>query len=90
MWESDHEEGWALKNWCFQIVMLERTLESSLDCKTKPINPKGNLPWILIERTNAKAETPILWPPHGKSRFIGKDPDAGNDWRQKEKEAAED
>ena len=89
MWELDCTEGWALKNWCFQIV-LEKTLESPLDCKElKLVNPKGNQPWIFIERTDAEAEAPILWPPEAKSRHIEKDPDAGKDWRQN-KGAAED
>ena len=68
IWESDHKEGWAPKNWCFWTVVLEKTLESPLDCKEiKPVNSKGNQPWILIGRTDAEAETPIIWPPHGKS-----------------------
>ena len=76
MWELDHKEGWALKNWCFWIVVLEKTLESPLDCKEiKPINPKGNQPWIFIERTDTEA--PVLWPPDSKSQLIGKHPDAG-------------
>ena len=91
MWELDHKEGWALKNWCFQTMVLEKTLESSLDCKKiKPVNPKGNQSWIFTGRTDAEAGTPILWPPDGKSWHTGKDPDAGKDWRQKEKEATED
>ena len=91
MWELDHKEGWALKNWCFQTAMLEKTLESPLDSKEiKPVNPKGNQPWIVIGRTDAEAETPILWPPDGKNGLIGKDPDAGKDWRQEEKVAIED
>jgi len=78
MWELDHKE--ALKNWCFQIVVLEKTLESPLYCKEiKPINPKGNQPWIFIERTDAKTEAPVLWPPYVKSQHIGKDRDAGKD-----------
>ena len=89
MWELDYKEGWALKNWCFQTVVLEKTLESPLDCKIKPVNPKGNQYWLIIERTDAKAEAPILWPPHAKSRLIGKDPDAGKDWGQEEKGATE-
>ena len=90
MWELDHKEGWVLKNWCFWIV-LDKTLESPLDCKEiKPVHPKGNQSWIIIGRTVAEAETPILWPPDAKSWLIGKDPDAGKDWRQKEKRAAED
>ena len=89
MWGLDHKEDWALKNWCFQTVVLEKTLESPLDCKEiKPVKPKGNQPWIFIGRTNAKA--PILWPPEEKSWLIGKDPDAGKDWRQREKRVAED
>ena len=89
MWESDHKEGWVPKNWCFWTVVLEKTLESPLDCKEiQPLNPKGDQPWIFIERTDAKAEAPILWPPDAKSWLTGKDPDAGKDWRQ-EKEATE-
>ena len=84
MWELDHKESWALKNWCFSTVVLEKTLESPLDCKEiKLVNPKGNQPWIFIGRTDAKAETPILWPLDGKNWLIGKDSDAGKDWRQK-------
>ena len=91
MWELDHKEGWALKNWCFQIVVLEKTLESPLDCKdSKSVNPKGNQSWIFTGRTDAEAEVPILWSPDVKSQLIGKDPDAGKDWRQEEKGAAED
>ena len=86
MWELDHKEGWAPKNWCFGTVVLEKTLESSLDRKeSKPVNLKGNQPWILIGRTDAEAEAPILWPPDVKSRLIGKDPDSGKDWGQEEK-----
>ena len=86
-----HEESWVLKNWCFQTVMLEKTLESPLDCKEiKPINLEGNQPWIFTGRTEAEAEAPILWLPDGKSRLIGKDPDAEKDWRQEEKGATED
>ena len=88
MWELDHE-GWALKNWCFQTVVLEKALESPLDGKEiGPVNPRGNQPWIFTGRT--EAEAPILWPPDAKSQFIGKDPDAGKDWRQEEKWAAVD
>ena len=88
MWELDHKEGWALKNWCFQIVALEKTLESPLDSKgIKPVNPKGSQPWIATGRTEAAAS--ILWPPDVKSRLIWKDPDAGKDWRQEEKGATE-
>ena len=85
MWELDHEEGWTPKNWHFRIVVLEKALESPLDSKIKPINPRGNQPWMFIGRTDAEAEAPVLWPPDGKSQHIGKDPDAGKDWRQKEK-----
>ena len=86
MWELDHKEGGALKNWCFSTVVLEKTLESPLDSKEiKPVNPKGYQPWIVIGRTDAEAETPILWSPDEKSRLIGKDPDAGKGWGQKEK-----
>ena len=89
MWELDHKEGWVLKNWYFQIVVQEKTFESPLDCKEiQPVNPKGNQPWIFIGRTDTKAEAPILWPPDGKSWLIGKDPDAGKDWGQEEKEVA--
>ena len=90
MWELDHKEGWAAKNWCFQTVVLEKTLECPLDSKIKPVNPKGNQLWVLSGRTDAKAEAPILWPPDAKSWFIGKDPDAGKDWGQEEKGATED
>ena len=91
MWELDHNEGWALNNWCFWTMVLEKILESPLDCKEiKPVNPKGNQPWIFIGRTDAKAEAPILWPPDAKSRLTGKDPDAGKDWRQKGKGTIED
>ena len=90
MWELDHKKGWVPKNWCFWIVMIENTLESSLDSKLiKPINPKRNKRWILILRTDAEAKPPILWPRDGKSWLIWKDPDAGKDWRQKEKRAVE-
>ena len=85
-WELDHKESWVPKNWCLQTVVLERTLESPLDSKEiKPVNPKGNQPWIFIGRTDAKTEAPILWPPNAKSWLIGKDPDAGKDWGQEEK-----
>ena len=83
MWELDHKESWAPKNRCFWIVVLEKTLESSLDCKEiKSVNPKGNQSWILIGSTDAEAETPILWPLDAKNWLIGKDPDAGKHWRQ--------
>ena len=91
MWELDHKEGWAPKNWCFWTVLLEKTLESSLDCrKIKPVNPKGNQPCIFIGKTDAKAEAPILWLPDTKSWLIWKDPDAGKYWGQKEKGMAQD
>ena len=78
MWELDLQEGWVLKNWCFQIVMLEKTVENPLDHKEiKPVNPKWNSPWIFTGRTDAEAEAPIVWPPDVKSRLIGKAPDAG-------------
>ena len=84
MWELDHEEGWALKNWCVWTVVLEKTLESPLDCKEiQPVHPKGNKPWIFIGRTDAEA--PILLPPDAKSQLIGKDTDTGKDWGHKEK-----
>ena len=83
MWELDHKEGWALENWSFQIVVLEKTLESPLDCKEiKPTHPKASQPWILIGRTDAEAEALILWPPDAKSHLIAKDTDAGKDWGQ--------
>ena len=86
IWELDHKEGWTPKNWCFWSVMLEKTLESPLDCKEiKPLSPKGNQFWIFIGRTDAEAEAPILWPPDVKSQLIWKDRDAGKDWRQEEK-----
>ena len=86
----DQKEGWAPKNWCFQIVVLEKTLESPLDSKEiKSVNPKGNQPWIIIGRTDAEAEAPLLWPPDVKSWLIGKDPDAGKDWGQEEKRMTE-
>ena len=91
VWELDCEESWVLKNWCFWTVVLEKTLESPLDCKEiKPVYPKGNQSWIFIGRTEAEAETPVLWPPHAKSWLIGKDPDAGRDWGQEEKGTTED
>jgi len=91
MWKLDHKEGWALKNGCFWTVVLEKTLESPLDCKEiKPVNPKGNQSWIFIERINVEAEASILWPPDVKSRQVRKDPDAGKDRRQEEKEMTED
>ena len=89
MWELGHKESWAPKNWCFLTVVLEKTLESPLDCKEiKPVHPKGNQSWIFTGRTNDEA--PILWPPDEKSWLIGKDPDAGKDWGQEEKQMIED
>ena len=90
MWELDCEESWATKNWCFWSVVLEKTLESPLDCKEiQPVHPKGDHSLVFIRRTDAKAETLILWPPHAKSWLIGEDSDAGRDWGQ-EKETTED
>ena len=90
VWQLYHKEGWALKNWCFLTMVLEKCLESPLECKEiKPVNPKGNQHWLSIGKTDAEAETPILWPPATKSQLIGKDPDDAKDWRQKEKGAAE-
>ena len=89
MWKLNHKGGWVLKNWHFWIV-VEKTLESPLNCKEmKPVNPKGNQPWVFIGRTDAEAEAPILWPPDVKRRLIGKDPDAGKGWREKENGVAE-
>ena len=91
MWEWDHKESWAPKNWCFWTVVLEKTLESLLDSKEmQQVYPKINQSWIFIGRTDAKAETPILWPRDVKNWLIGKDPDAGKDWRREEKEMTED
>ena len=84
MWELDHKESWASKNWCFWTVVLEKMLESRLDCREiKPVNPEGNQPLTVIGKTDAEAEVPIFWPPDVKSGLIGKDTDAGKDWRQK-------
>ena len=91
MWKLDCEEGWAPKNWCFWTMVLEKTLESPLDCKEiQPVHSKGDQSWVFIGRTDVEADTPILWPPNMKSWLIGKDPDAGNDWRQEEKGTTED
>ena len=91
MRELDHKDSWALKNWCFWTVVLEKTLESPLDCKEiKPVNPQGNQSWIFIGRNDAEAETPIFWSPEAKNWLIGKDPDNGKDCRQKEKGMTED
>jgi len=91
MWELDHKESWAPKNWCFWTVVLEKTFESPLDCQEiKPVSPKGNQSWIFIGSTDAEAEAPIIWPPDAKNGLIRKDPDAGKEWRQEEKRIAED
>ena len=91
MWELDCEENWAPKNWCFWTVVLEKTLESPLDCKViQSVHPKGDPSWVFFGRTDTKAETPVLWPPHAKSWLIGKDSDAGRDWGQEEKGMTED
>ena len=89
MWELDHKESWVLKYWCFWTVVLEKTLESPLDCKEiQPVHPKGDQSWVFTGRTDAEAETPVLWPPDANNWFIGKDPDAGKDWRLEEKGTA--
>ena len=86
MWELDHKEGWVPKNWCFQIVVLEKTLESPLDCKEiKSVNLKGTKPWLFIGRTDTEAEAPILWIPNEKNQLIGKDPDVGKDWSKRKR-----
>ena len=85
MWELDYKASWVPKNWWFWTVVLKKTLESPLDCKIKPVNPKRNQSWILTGRTDAEAKAPIFWPPDVKSWHIGKDPDAGKDWSQEEK-----
>ena len=91
MWELDYKESRAPNNWCFWTVVLEKTLESPLDCKEiQPAHSKGNQSWKFIGRTDAEAETPIFWPPDVKNWLIGKDPDAGQDWRQEEKGTTED
>ena len=91
MSELDYKESWALKNWCFWIVVLEKILESPLDCEEiQPVHPKGNQFWVFIRRTDVEAETPILWPPDAKSCLIWKDLDAGKDWGQEEKGTTED
>ena len=91
MWELDYKEGWALKNWCFWTVVLEKTLESPLVSKEiKAVHPKGDQSWIFIGRTDAEAEGPIFWPPDARNWLTEKDPDAGNDWRQEEKGTTED
>ena len=91
MWDLGHKESWALKNWCFWTVVLEKTPESPLDCKElKPVNPKANQSWIFIGRTDAEAEAPILWPLDTKNDSLEKYPDAGQDWRQEEKGTVEE
>ena len=91
MWALDYRESWAPKNWCFWTVVLEKTFESPLDCKEiQPVHPKGDQSWIFIGKTDAKAETRILWPPDAKNGLIWKDPEAGKDWRQEEKGMTED
>ena len=91
MWGLDCEESWAPKNWCFWTVVLEKTLESPLDCKEiQPVHPKGDQSWVFPGRTDAEAETPILWPPREKSWLIGEDSDAGRNWGQEEEEMTED
>ena len=91
MWELDHKESWALKNWCFWTVVLVKTHESPLYCKEiQPVHPKGNQSWIFIGRTDAEAEAPVFWPPDVKNWLTGKDPDAGKDWRREEKGMTED
>ena len=91
MWELDYKESWVPKNWCFWTVLLEKTLESPLDCKEiQPVHPKGDQPLVFFGRTDVEAETAILWPPDAKSWLIGKDPDAGKDWGQEKKGTTED
>ena len=91
MWELDYKESWVLKDWCFWTVVLEKTLESPLDCKEiQPVHPKGDQSWVFIGRTDVEAETPILWTPDANSWLIWKDPDAGKDWRWEEKGMTED
>ena len=91
MWELDCEEGWAPKNWCFWTMVLEKTLESPLDCKEiQPVHSDGDQLWDFFGRNDAKAEAPVLWPPHAKRWFIGKDSDAGRDWGQEEVGTTED
>ena len=91
IWELDYKESWALKNWYFWTVVLEKTLESPLNCtEIQPVHPKGDQSWVFIGRTDVEGETPILWPPDAKDWLIGKDPDVGQDWRQEEKGMTED
>ena len=91
MWELDHKESWEPKNWCFLTVVLEKTLESSLNCKEiQPVHPEGDQSWMFIGRTDAEAETPILWAHDAKNWLTGKEPDAGKEWRHEEKRITED
>ena len=91
IWKLDYKESWVQKNWCFWTAVLEKTLESLLDCKEiQPVNPKGNQSWIFIGRADAETETPIPWSPEAKNWLIGKDPDAGEDWKQEEMKAEDD
>ena len=91
MWEVDCQKSWAPKNWCFWTMVVEKTLESPLDCKEiQPVHSEGDQPWVFFGRTDAKAETPVLWPFHAKSWLVGKDSDAGRDWGQEEKGTTED
>ena len=91
VWEPDYKESWVQKNWWFWTVVLEKTLESPLDCKEiQPVHPKGDQSWIFIERTDAEAEASILWPPDVKSWLIWRDPDTGKNWGQEEKGMTED
>ena len=91
MWELDYKESWAPKNWCFWTVVLEKTVESPLDCKEiQPVHPKGDQSWVFIGQTDVKAETPILWPPDVKNWLLWQDLVAGNDWRREEKGSIED
>ena len=91
MWELDYKESWALKNWCFWTVVLEKTLESPLDCKEiQPVHSKGDQSWVFIGRSDVEAEIPMFWPPDVKSWLIWKDPDAGKDWGQEEKGSTQD
>ena len=91
MWVLDYKESWVPKNWCFWTVVLEKTLESPLDCQEiQPVHPKGNQSWIFIGRTDTEAEAPILWPPDAKNWLVWKNPDAGKGWRQEKKGMTED
>ena len=91
MWELDYKESWVPKNWCFWTIVLDKILESPLDCKEiQPVHPKGVQSWVFIGRTDAEAETPVLWPPDVKSWLIWKDPDSGKDWGQEEKGTTEE